>query len=240
MLRANDGNDILKGYGGADTLYGGNHHDDLYGMDGVDILYGEEGNDTLNGGDGADIMNGGLGNDEFIVDDVNDVVVEGSFQGNDVVYASTSWTLQCQRLGRIVETTNANGTSAIHLTGNARANQIGNDGDNMLNGGGDFDMMTGHGGDDSYIVENLLDVVVEAGSDGDDMVYSIVDYALSANIETLSLNVGTASSRDRQCPEQRAVRQRRRQLPQWRRRRRPALGPRRQRHLRVPDRTGAG
>ena len=195
VLRGDNGNDILKGYGGADTLYGGNHHDDLYGMDGVDILYGEEGNDTLNGGDGADIMNGGLGNDEFIVDDVNDVVVEGSFQGYDAVYASTSWTLQANVWVESVETTDANGTSAINLTGNsAQNNLVGNDGANILNGGSNEDHMTGHGGDDTYIVDNEFDVVVEAAGEGNDVVYSIVDYVLSANIETLSLNTGTASS----------------------------------------------
>ena len=195
VLRGNDGNDILKGYGGADTLYGGNHHDDLYGMDGVDILYGEEGNDTLNGGDGADIMNGGLGNDEFIVDDVNDVVVEGSFQGNDVVYASTSWTMQANVWVESVETTDASGTSAINLTGNsAQNNLVGNNGANILNGGSNSDTMTGLGGDDTYMVENQLDVVVEAGGGGNDVVYSIVDYALSANIETLSLATGPAIS----------------------------------------------
>ena len=195
VLRGMDGDNSLKGFGGSDTLWGGDGQDDLFGLDGVDTLYGENGNDYFDGGLGADTMVGGLGSDTFIVDNVGDTVAEASFEGSDVVRASTSWTLQAGVWVETLETTDANGTSAINLTGNGIANTIiGNDGNNVLNGAGGADDMTGLGGDDTYIVNNAADVAVEAAADGDDLVYSTVDYVLSDNIETLSLNTGTASS----------------------------------------------
>ena len=177
VLRGMDGDDSLKGFGGNDTLRG------------------DDGNDTLNGGAGVDTMIGGLGSDIFIVDNVSDVVVEASFEGNDVVRTSTSWTLQPGVWVETLETTDADGTDAINLTGNGALNTInGNDGDNVINGGSNADTMTGFGGDDIYIVDNESDVVVEAGGGGNDVVYATSDYVLSANIETLSLNTGSASS----------------------------------------------
>ena len=80
-----DGNDTLKGYGGARHPVGGNDNDTLYGMDGNDTLHGENGNDMLDGGAGDDTMIGGIGDDTFIVDSAADVVIEAANEGNDTV-----------------------------------------------------------------------------------------------------------------------------------------------------------
>ncbi|MBS7535799.1 M10 family metallopeptidase C-terminal domain-containing protein, partial [Ancylobacter sonchi] len=62
------------------------------------------------------------------------------------------------------------------LSGNVAAN--------VLNGGGGADTMSGLAGDDSYVVDNLDDVVVEAAGEGTDLVYVRVSgYVLSANVE---------------------------------------------------------
>ena len=125
-----------------------------------------------------------------------------TIQSRTAVSRATTWFAPA-RAGRCrlefwvetLETTDADGTDAINLTGNGILNTInGNDGANVINGGSNADTMTGFGGDDTYIVDNESDVIVEAAADGNDQVYSTVDYVLSANIETLSLNVGTASS----------------------------------------------
>ena len=47
--------------------------------------------------------------------------------------------------------------------------------------------MIGGGGDDTYIVDNTGDVIVETAGNGADTVWSSADYTLSASIETLNL-----------------------------------------------------
>ncbi|GAB4066246.1 M10 family metallopeptidase C-terminal domain-containing protein [Ancylobacter sonchi] len=55
---------------------------------------------------------------------------------------------------------------------------------NALNGNAGADTMSGLAGDDSYVVDNLGDVVVEAAGEGTDLVYVRVSgYVLPANVE---------------------------------------------------------
>ena len=55
----------------------------------------------------------------------------------------------------MLRTTNAAGTGAIDLTGNALANTlIGNAGDNILNGGAGKDKLTGNAGDDTVRLQH--------------------------------------------------------------------------------------
>ncbi|HBH18393.1 MAG TPA: hypothetical protein DDX14_05550, partial [Cyanobacteria bacterium UBA9579] len=76
----------------------------------------------------------------------------------------------------------------INGTGNALNNIItGNYGDNILNGGAGADTMYGKYGDDTYYVDNVGDVVIENIDEGIDTVNSEIDYALSINIENLTL-----------------------------------------------------
>jgi Ca2+-binding RTX toxin-like protein len=67
---------------------------------------------------------------------------------------------------------------------------IGND---TLNGGAGIDSLIGGAGNDTYFVDSSLDVIVEAAASGIDTVSSSVDYALSANVENLTLT-GSALS----------------------------------------------
>ena len=52
------GNDVLKGYGGADRIQGGFGDDFIDGGDGVDQLYGMFGDDLIYGGDEDDFIFG--------------------------------------------------------------------------------------------------------------------------------------------------------------------------------------
>ena len=47
--------------------------------------------------------------------------------------------------------------------------------------------MTGGDGNDLYVVDNALDVVVETSGGGTDRARSLVDYTLSANVEILQI-----------------------------------------------------
>ena len=147
------------------------------------------GNDTLDGGTGADVMHGGNGDDTFFVDSASDVVKEANGGGTDRVYASGNYVLSAGQSIETLSTTNALGTGAINLTGNALGQYVyGNAGANVLNGGGGADYMAGYGGNDSYYVDNALDRTIEAAGGGTDRVYASVNYVLEANreIETLS------------------------------------------------------
>ena len=56
-----DGDDLIKGKGGADNLSGLVGDDTILGGNGSDGLYGNQGDDHLRGGAGADLLNGGKG-----------------------------------------------------------------------------------------------------------------------------------------------------------------------------------
>lgn len=60
-------------------------------------------------------------------------------------------------------------------------------GNDVLNGGVGNDTLFGGGGNDVYIVDSLLDVVLEGANAGNDQIRSSVNYALGANQESLLL-----------------------------------------------------
>ena len=75
--------------------------------------------------------------------------------------------------------------------GNTLANTlIGNSGNNLLDGGLGADGMQGGAGNDTYFVDNIGDGVVEGAGAGNDTVFSVVNFTLSANVETLILQGG--------------------------------------------------
>ncbi|ULA61950.1 MAG: hypothetical protein LZF60_380162 [Nitrospira sp.] len=153
-------------------------NDTLFGLGGDDILSGGAGNDTLNGGTGADRMTGGSGNDLFMVDNINDIVIESAGQGADTVYSSLTYAL-----GSNLEN--------LTLTGSAVVNGIGNSLNNILTGNSAVNVLTGGAGNDTYVV-GLGDTVVEAVSAGTDTVKSDGSWTLGSNLENLILT-GVAS-----------------------------------------------
>ena len=178
----------INGTSGADSLTGTSGDDQMFGLAGNDTLNGLGGNDYLDGGAGNDSMAGGAGDDTYIVDSATDIVTEGAGAGTDTVQSSITLTL-----GSNVENLILTGTGNINGTGNTLANSItGNSGNNTLSGGTGADTMAGGAGDDSYVVDNAGDVVTELPGEGADTVSSSVTYALSANVENLTLT-GTSA-----------------------------------------------
>lgn len=189
---------IRTGTNGNDTLLGTTANDTLNGLDGDDVL---------DGGLGADTMNGGKGNDVYIVDNANDVVTEKPGEGIDLVKSAVSYTLTVN-----VENLTLTGTANNRGTGNALDNIItGNSGDNALGGGAGNDTLVGgagndvldggtgadtlSGGKDSdvYIVDNILDIVLENAGEGIiDTIESAVSYTAPANVEALLLTGSSA------------------------------------------------
>jgi Ca2+-binding RTX toxin-like protein len=151
-------------------------------------------------------MSGGLGDDIYVVDVSNDVVTELSDQGTDLVESTATFTLSDN-----VENLTLLGEAAINGTGNGLANILtGNSADNTLSGGagndtliGDagndrldggtgVDSMSGGAGSDTYVVDNLGDVVSENLNMGTDTVEAAITYTLTTNVENLTLT-GTSN-----------------------------------------------
>jgi Ca2+-binding RTX toxin-like protein len=212
------GNDILYGYGdgsgigGAPPPYlpdsgGPADNDTLNGGLGNDTLFGGGGNDRLDGGGGADSMDGGDQDDVYYVDDKNDVAAESNadaFGGTDLVIS----TAVEYTLGGGIENLTLTGKDAITGTGNALSNAIfGSAGDNVLvgeggndtlDGGAGADVLTGGLGDDTYVFDNVNDLIFESAGLGTDTLRWMRNVSLDlnasafANIENAVL-LGSAS-----------------------------------------------
>lgn len=65
-------------------------------------------------------------------------------------------------------------------------------GNDDLDGGAGRDILLGEEGNDIYYVDNARDVVWEYAGEGVDKVFSSVSYALSENVEALTLTGATA------------------------------------------------
>jgi Ca2+-binding RTX toxin-like protein len=119
------------------------------------------------------------------------MLIEDAGQGNDTVIASASYALKA---GISVEILSAQqGGAAISLTGNELNNVItGNAGNNVLDGSVGADMLSGGAGDDTYMVDNALDVVTEAAGQGTDTIVTSINLALTSGsgVEALTAAVG--------------------------------------------------
>lgn len=127
----------------------------------------------------ADALNraslAGTALDDVILGNTLDNVING-LSGNDIVRA---------------------GAGADQLDGGEGDDQLygeaGNDvlrggsGNDQLDGGVGTDLMQGGDGDDVYVVDDVADVVSEAGASGMDTIQASVSYTLAQNVETLVL-----------------------------------------------------
>jgi Ca2+-binding RTX toxin-like protein len=178
-------------------------------LEGSDAISGtgNAGNNSLNGTGNmaANVLSGGQGDDIYTLG-VGDSVVENANEGIDTVNAMFSYTL-----GANVEKLTLMGNGHHHATGNSLDNRLqgnnhnnslsgdaGNDylngmyGNDVLNGGTGADEMLGGYGNDTYHVDDAGDLVTEFSGQGTDTVYSSISYALTSNVEHLTLT-GTAA-----------------------------------------------
>ena len=128
-------------------------------------------------------MIGNAGNDTYIVNHINDRVIESAEAGTDTIGSSVTETLSAN-----VENLVLTGTRNLQGYGNGSNNRlIGNSGNNLLDGKGKGDVMIGNAGNDTYIVNHINDRVIESAEAGTDTIRSSVTGTLSANVENLVL-----------------------------------------------------
>lgn len=188
-------NDLLDGGGDIDLLYGEAGDDSIAGGAGADTLEGGIGNDLLDGGADADMMKGGTGNDIYVVDSGSDAVTENADEGQDTVRASVDYRLGANLENLIMEgllsRTGAGNSLDNRLVANDAGNLlfglegddelVGGRGADTLDGGTGADIMQGGGGDDTYIVDNIRDIIDESGDWGrNDTIRAAIDIDLKA------------------------------------------------------------
>jgi Ca2+-binding RTX toxin-like protein len=182
-----DGYASTLGSGALVVIASGTVIENAIGGSGPDFLAGNEADNILDGGPGADEMDGGIGDDIYLVDNPDDAIFDGF--GDNVIYSSVDYTL-------------LSSTSTLILTGSAIEGRgdrnddriIGNELDNRLDGGRGADYLAGKAGDDSYFVDNRADQVFEVAGEGRDTIYSVVDFTLPDEVETLVLQGVFANS----------------------------------------------
>jgi Ca2+-binding RTX toxin-like protein len=206
-LYGNDGDNLLTGGGGDDYLFGGVGVDRLFGDTGDDTLVGGDGNDELRGGSGRDtllggsgddlldaisggqgVMVGGTGNDTYIVS-FGTQVVEAVGEGFDRIDLNTgTYTLPAGVSVEVIAAP-ANSFGSFTITGNELDQTIvAGEGNDRLAGGGGTDTLNGRGGNDIYDVYDGREIIVEAANQGNDTVFTSIDYTLNAGaqVETMS------------------------------------------------------
>ena len=159
-IEGSPGNDFLPGLGGNDTINGNN---------GNDLLAGGPGSDTLNGGtgrDGAVYTNATVG---AVADLANAASNSGSAAGD--TYSS----IEDLHGSEQMDTLRGDGMNN-RLFGNGGVDTLeGRDGEDTLDGGEGADMMFGGTGNDTYVVDNVGDMAIEASiNDGFDIVQTSV------------------------------------------------------------------
>ena len=154
---------VLVGNAGNNALTGVTGADYLFGYGGIDVLWGGADGDTIDGGEGVDtaIYTGSLAG--VTVDLTLGAGSGGDAQGDTLV-------------------------GIEHVLGSGLIDTlIGDVNANILNGGNGADTMQGLLNDDTYIVDNAFDVVLEVANEGADAVNASVSYVLAAgkSVETL-------------------------------------------------------
>jgi len=174
-----------------------NYGDTLIGGGGDDVLTGFDGADTLDGGAGNDILDGGAwflvrppGAPEFFDDDADTVTYASAAAGVTVNLA----------LGHVFQDTKGSGIDKLggidNLIGSAFADTLTGTGNfNVLTGGGGNDTLISGGsdtliggiGDDAYHLVYTGDKIVEAANQGNDTVHAGFTYTLGSTLENLTL-----------------------------------------------------
>ena len=167
---------------------------DVDALAGDDTVTTQDGDDVIDGGPGTDTMEGGDGDDTYVVDNVNDRVIEMPGGGNDTVVSSTSFTLpdHVENLTLVSSTQTLSSLQTTLLattldgTGNSLRNTLtGNEDSNTLTGLGGDDVLYGALSNDVLIGGEGSDHYVYFFGDGDDQIF---DDGSASDLDQLHLD----------------------------------------------------
>ncbi len=174
-LDGGDGDDILKGKGGADVFHGGGgddrirgdaEQDTAHGGSGSDILIGLGGDDALNGDDGRDFLYGGR-DDDTVFGGAGDDELRGN-RGNDTLEGGIG-----------MDDLRGGGNNDTLVGGESGDFLFGENGNDVLDGGTGDDALTGGAGRDSFVFalgfEFVRVIDFEDGSD----ILDLTDFGFS-------------------------------------------------------------
>ncbi|MCV3765385.1 calcium-binding protein [Rhizobium sp. TRM95796] len=157
----------LSDYKNVENLTGGKSNDDLTGSSGANTLDAGAGNDTLDGNGGKDVLIGGSGDDSYYVTG-GETIKEAAGKGGGVDTVIGSGSVSLAKFDNIENL--VGGRKDDNLTGNS--------GDNVIDGDRGADRMSGGAGDDTYIVDNAKDSVIETDKKGHDTVETSVSFSI--------------------------------------------------------------
>lgn len=187
----------------------------LIGNAGSNTLIGTQHDDYLDGGGDADTLKGGAGDDTYVIDNVDDRIIDS--EGKDTVIVKTA--LHDYQLAADIENLTLKSGGALYgygndldniITGNNSANflsgkagadrLIGNEGNDILDGGSGKDTLEGGTGDDNYNIDltatgDMEDRVIEKNNAGTDTIELLgtsanstaFTLALPTNIENINV-----------------------------------------------------
>ena len=147
-------------------------------------------NDNINGGLGIDtlILSGGTATDELNIDasdTTNQLDILGTTITNFERFDLSGFLGTVSILG-------INNSNNWLKTGSGNDDLTGGNGNDTLNGGSGVDILIGLKGNDSYVVDNTGDIIIENLNSGIDTVESSLTWTLKANLENLTLTGTTA------------------------------------------------
>ncbi|MFN0194667.1 MAG: hypothetical protein ACKVP5_22275 [Aestuariivirga sp.] len=168
---------MIIGNSGINVLSGVIGDDMLYGFAGADLLWGGAGGDTMDGGENNDTVTY-LGSAVGVYADIGANLYFGGDANGDVV------------------------SNVENLIGSAHDDVlVGDGGNNWLNGGAGADTLAGGGGNDTYVIDNVLDEIIEIGGGIDTVLTSLTSFTLAAELEKLAFtsaiaNIGVGNELD--------------------------------------------
>jgi serralysin len=168
----------LSGFGNNlnNLIVGNSSNNYLEGGIGNDTLEGSLGSDYLDGGVGSDTMRGGIGGDIYIVDNLNDIVVEPGLSEDPNPFPTESMAVAAiaPEYDKIFASVNyflSDNVEELHLTGTANLTGTGNYLNNALFGGDGNDTLIGASGSDTLVGGAGTDTLT-GGTDGDKFVFA--------------------------------------------------------------------
>jgi len=198
---ATDNLALISGGSGSDTLDATRGNDisinlSSYTANDIEVVKAGKGNDTLLGGDHGMTFDGGKGNDviiggagsDIIVYDSNDTLEDGGAGIN--ILDMSKWT----KTPKTIELSSLySGNDIVKNFSGVIASGINNiingtDSSNYLDGGLGADTLSGGKGNDTYVIDNVMDRIIETGTGTDiDTVISTISYTLENDVENLTL-----------------------------------------------------